>query len=331
VRAAWFILILTAALLVPVPAQAALPTPSWWNGTCDANHWNSAAASAGWHGAGAHALGASYLGVAVCGPRPSVDGAPDVRWTKSGWGEYEWECPELTMRFMALAYGVSAYSANGNTVVRNYSTSDGGGLVKVNNGTAGKPPLPGDIVSFDNSTDPPGHAGVIASSSVDSSGNGSVRMMSQNDTPDGWRTLAVSNWHLASFGHFVPYGWLHDPSSSGTTDRPPFGAVTKAAGSSGHKVRVKGWTIDPDTPTKATKVVVFVSGSKPSSFRIRIDGLADLYRADVASDYPKAGAYHGFDLHTTIQRAQTVHVTAYAIDTAGGPRALIGSGSVSVP
>jgi hypothetical protein len=203
--------------------------------------------------------------------------------------------------------------------------------VKVSNGTAGKPPLPGDVVSFDNSNDPAGHAGVIASGSVDASGNGSVRMMSQNDTSDGWRTLAVSNWRLASFGGFIPYGWLHDPSGSGTTDRPPYGAVTKAAGSSGHKVRVKGWTIDPDTPTTPTKVVAFVSGSKPSAFRIRIDGLANLYRADVASAYPKAGPYHGFDLHTTVQRAQTVTVSVYAVDTSGGPRALIGSRSVSVP
>ena len=42
------------------------------------------------------------------------------------------------MRFMALAYGVAAYNANGNDVVRNYSTADGGGLVKIDNGRAAK-------------------------------------------------------------------------------------------------------------------------------------------------------------------------------------------------
>src|SRR5689334_23261359 len=64
----------------------------WWNGDCDAAAWNSRAEAAGWHGAGAHPLGASYLGIEVCGPRPSVDGAPNVRWQRPGWGELEYQC-----------------------------------------------------------------------------------------------------------------------------------------------------------------------------------------------------------------------------------------------
>jgi hypothetical protein len=133
----------TAARPTGMAAAADVGAPSWWNGDCDANHWNSAAAALGWHGVGAHRLGASYLGIPVCGPRPIGDGAPDVWWAKSGWGEYEWECVELAMRFMAQIYGVNAYSANGNGVVRNYATADGGGLVKINNGTAGEHRNPG--------------------------------------------------------------------------------------------------------------------------------------------------------------------------------------------
>jgi len=312
-------------------AEATLPAPSWWNGSCDANHWNAVAATKGWHGSGAHALGASYLGVAVCGPRPSVDHAPDVQWTKSGWGEYEWECPELAMRFMALAYGVSAYNANGNNVVRNYSTSYGGGLVKVNNGTSGKRPLPGDIVSFDSSSDPAGHAVVVASSSVDSSGNGSVKVMSQNDTADGWRTLSVGNWRLGGFNGFVPYGWLHDPGSSGGgTNQPPFGA-SKATAATGHKIDVGGWTIDPDTPKTPTRVVVIVTGNKPAPFRIKLTATANLSRPDIATKYPWAGQYHGFDVQTTIKQAQKVQVNTVALDTTDGSRTRIRSVSLSVP
>jgi len=329
---ACLVLAVVALGLFAPRAEAALPAPSWWNGSCDANHWNSVAASKGWRGTGAHALGASYLGVAVCGPRPSADHAPDVQWTKSGWGEYEWECPELTMRFMALAYGVGAYNANGNNVVRNYSTSDGGGLVKVNNGTSGKPPLPGDVVSFDNSSDPAGHAAVVAGSSVDSSGNGTVKLISQNDTSDGWRALSVSNWRLGSFNGFVPYGWLHDPQGRGGTgtNHPPFGA-SKATASSGHKIDVRGWTIDPDTPKSAARVLVIITGDKPASFRIRLSGVANLARPDIATKYPRAGQYHGFDLATTIKRAQKVQVRTVAFDTTDGSRALIRSVSLSVP
>ena len=184
--------------------------PSWWNGDCNANTWNSIAAAMGWTGAGAHRLGASYLGVPVCGPRPGADGAPNVAWSKPGWGELEWQCPELAFRFMAQFYGVSAYGANGGDVVRNYGSSAGGGLVKIDNGTVGMPPLPGDVISFDNAG-AAGHVGVVASSSVDELGNGSITMLSQNDTADGWRTLAVAAWHVQGFGSYTPYGWLHDP------------------------------------------------------------------------------------------------------------------------
>lgn len=203
----------------PAPATTDVGAPSWWNGDCDANHWNTVAASLGWTGAGAHRLGASYLGVPVCGPRRSGDGAPDVQWSRSGWGHFEWECTELAFRFMAQVYGVTAYGANGGTVVRNYSTTYGGNLVTVANGTTGKAPLPGDIISFDdttpNTTGRPGHVAVVTSSTVDANGNGSVKLMTENDTTDGWRTLTITAWRVGSFGAYVPYGWLHDPAGRG--------------------------------------------------------------------------------------------------------------------
>jgi hypothetical protein len=197
----------------PTPVSAAdVGAPSWWNGDCDASSWNATAAQMGWSGAGAHRLGASYLGVPVCGPRPG-EGAPNVAWSKPGWGELEWQCPELAFRFMAQLYGVNAYGANGGDVVRNYSPAAGGGLVKIDNGTVGTPPLPGDVISFDNGF--AGHVGVVASSTVDVDGNGSVTMLSQNDTADGWRTIPVTGWVVQPFGSYVPYGWLHDPLGRG--------------------------------------------------------------------------------------------------------------------
>jgi len=122
---------------------------------------------------------------------------------------------------MAQLYGVAAYGANGGDVVRNYTASAGGGLVKIDNGIAGVAPMPGDVISFDNAG-AAGHVGVVASSSVDSLGNGSITMLSQNDTPDGWRTLPVVAWRVTSFGSYVPYGWLHDPlGRAGPASTPP--------------------------------------------------------------------------------------------------------------
>jgi hypothetical protein len=196
-----------------ITTASATATPSWWDGNCDARNWDARATAAGWHGSGAHPLGASYLGIQVCGPRPSVDGAPNVQWARPGWGELEFQCVELAMRFMAQVYGVSAYNANGNSVVRNYTAADGGGLVKVSNGTAGVAPRPGDVISFDSPG--LGHVGVVAASNVDASGDGSITILSQNDTADGWRTLSVAGWRVGGFGSFMPYGWLHDPTGRG--------------------------------------------------------------------------------------------------------------------
>lgn len=219
-------------------AEASVGAPSWWSGDCDASHWNSVASSKGWSGAGAHRLGASYLGVPVCGPRPGGDGAPDVTWSRSGWGHYEWECTELAFRFMAQVYGVTAYGANGVDVVNNYRTSYGGSLVVVNNATAGTPPLPGDVMSFRNGN-AAGHVAVVSTSAVDQNGNGSIGLITQNDTSDGTRTLAVSGWRVASFGTYVPYGWLHDPAgrgdpgaSGGGQDKVSDGAFVRVTGHS---------------------------------------------------------------------------------------------------
>lgn len=195
-------------------AASVVGPPEWWNGDCDAGHWDVAAAAKGWQGAGAHRLGASYLGVPVCGPRRVRDGGPDVLWTRAGWGEFEWECTELAFRFMAQIYGVQAYGANGDNVVRNYRPSAGGGLETVANGTPGRAPQPGDVMSFDYAGGL-GHVAVVESSAVDQSGSGSVRLITQNDTSDGWRTLTVAAWTVQPFGAFIPYGWLHDPAGRG--------------------------------------------------------------------------------------------------------------------
>lgn len=197
-----------SACLAPTPTGSGslLPAPSWWSGNCDSGNY-----------AGAHPLGASYRGVEVCGPRPGADGAPNrlVRFFPGAWGELEWQCVELSMRFMYLAYGVSPYGANGKDVVDNYTSASGGGLVRIANGTPGTPPAPGDVISFGaTGTSSLGHTGVVESSSVDGSGNGTIHILSQNDSPDGWRTVSVRNWSVdgPAGGLGAVTGWLHKPS-----------------------------------------------------------------------------------------------------------------------
>jgi hypothetical protein len=197
----------SACLPPPPPGDNSnpLPAPSWWAGSCDSGNYP-----------GAHPLGASFRNVEVCGPRPGADGATNrlVRFFPGAWGELEWQCVELSMRYLYIAYGVSPYGANGKDVVDNYTPASGGGLVKVANGTPGTPPKAGDVISFGATIYSSfGHTGVIESTNVDGAGNGTVRMLSQNDTTDGWRTLSVNNWSVngPAAGLGATTGWLHKP------------------------------------------------------------------------------------------------------------------------
>jgi hypothetical protein len=195
--------IVASACLPPPPPSVSSPT--WWSGSCDSGNYP-----------GAHALGASYRGVEVCGPRPGADGAPNrlVRFFPGAWGELEWQCVELSMRFMYLAYGVSPYGANGKDVVDNYTPASGGGLVKHLNGTVGVAPVPGDVISFGpTASSALGHTGVVEANYVDGNGNGDIHIISQNDTADGWRVIPVENWSVdgPAVGLGVVPGWLHKP------------------------------------------------------------------------------------------------------------------------
>ncbi|TMC04721.1 MAG: hypothetical protein E6J41_24155 [Chloroflexi bacterium] len=99
-----------AAPLAPLAPQATGDTPAWWSGTCDAGHH-----------AGSFPLGASYLGMQACGPRPIAGGADVlVNFFPGAWGEFEWECVELSMRYLYLTFGQAPYGANGKDVVGNY-------------------------------------------------------------------------------------------------------------------------------------------------------------------------------------------------------------------
>ena len=182
-----------------------LPTPSWWSGVCDNNHYQWDSWANPYHYA-AKSLGTSYRNVTACGPRPAYYEGPDVLvyFYPDAFPAYEWECVELSLRFMYLAYGVPPYPANGNGIVSNYSGSK---LVRINNGTSGTAPVPGDVLSYCYYCTY-GHTSVVISSDVNSSGSGSIGVMEQNYSYNGRSTLSVSNWTV--IGNIGPvYGWLH--------------------------------------------------------------------------------------------------------------------------
>jgi hypothetical protein len=178
----------TAAELLGAPA------PSWWSGACDVTGH-----------AGSYPLGASYDGVPACGPGTFQGGYNQtVNFYPGAYPVLEWQCVELVMRYMYLVYGVPPYSANGSTVVSNYT---GTALTQIPN-TGSSLPSPGDVISEGAATSN-GHTGVVTAVHV-TNGSGTVTMMEENASPGGYATIHVSGDTLGS----GVTGWL-TPATSG--------------------------------------------------------------------------------------------------------------------
>jgi hypothetical protein len=195
-----------------VVARRSVGAPGWWKGgSCDPANYP-----------GSHPLGASWHGLIACGPGPTQGGRDHtVSFFPGSWGELEWECVELSMRWMYQAWGVNPYPANGWDVVRGYNLAnnkaaynpDGPQLKVVTNGTLGAVPQPGDVISVARTaSNPYGHTAVVTASAVNANGDGTITIIQQNGGVgnDGWASYPVSDWLV---GDGVS-GWLHDPAWS---------------------------------------------------------------------------------------------------------------------
>ncbi len=199
------------------PAPSGIPFPYWWNGQqCDDSYYYVANSI--------HPTPmAQWDGLTACKPRPYSDHVPDVaRWFTDQNGnrvgqaaENEWECTELSKRWLWLAFGIAPRIANGSTMVSAYSGASG--LTVVPNGS-GVAPSQGDVLSWGPSNGT-GHTAVVSDAShVDpSTGNGYITIIEQNDSANGTATVNVSNFFVAPRAG-ASNGWLHHgPPPTGYT------------------------------------------------------------------------------------------------------------------
>jgi len=185
-----------------------LPDPSWWNGdVCDLTYYNSQT------GINSEALGDSFNGLTPCGPRPFIytypsvfNPGPIVQFFPGAWGEYEWQCVELAMRYLYLKHSVNPYSANGKDVVNNFPSGQYPGFEKIRNGTSNKAPQPGDVISFSGFTSV-GHVAVVTVSDVNSNGDGYIKVIEQNSSISGHKVIVVDDWKVKDYISAV--NWLH--------------------------------------------------------------------------------------------------------------------------
>ena len=215
-----------------------LPNPPWWidnNGKfsqCDSYQYQYGHIVNGQPvpGAGVPAVPlipppskSPFRGVMPCGPIPGQNLGYEVQFYPGAIPEYEWQCTELVKRYLYQAFGAPDNKSyiNGQQVVSAYTSS----LLQpyLNNATPNQVPQAGDVLSFGTS-DPnnAGHTAIVIDSSVDSSGNGELKIMDENNGNDlkGTGTLYVGNphgkdsknpvWHIDTQSHVDPVlSWLH--------------------------------------------------------------------------------------------------------------------------
>ena len=164
-------------------------SPSWWSGDCDVNNHP-----------GSSTTPASYYGVNACKPGPVQGGYDKLVSFGAGVRVNEWECVELSFRYMYLMYGIAPYylSNNAASIVSDYH----GTLLaqKTNNGS--ELPAPGDVLAMSSP-----HTAIVTALSVNTSGTGTITIMEQNSgwNTTGSRTITVTNKVV---GDNVT-GWLH--------------------------------------------------------------------------------------------------------------------------
>ena len=180
----------------------------------------------GWCAAYGGTNQASYDNVYACSPNTGSAGATPFDETTG------FQCVELANRFLWDAYSdepIFGSNLNGwnfaQTVHADYPS-----VPLDTNGTSGEPYLPGDIVSFVGNSGTPvaglGHVAVVTSSSENSAGNGSIRVMQENATPYS-QSLTISNWSLQmpSGSWVTPYQFDAFASSSSPPTPTPYTAV----------------------------------------------------------------------------------------------------------
>ena len=172
------------------------------------------------------------LTVPVCGPIPNDGGPttpvrpyPGALWTPG------YQCVDFSERYLYYRYGVTmGIPTNGDQVAAHYAVAYPALFAIVRNGTPGRAPVPGDVLSlstvpgFDSAAG--GHTAVVQSSSVNAAGNGAVTIVEENAVPSGIQVLPVSDWRVTYDG--FPYvEWLTTAALIVTTPTLPSAQVSR--------------------------------------------------------------------------------------------------------
>ncbi len=113
-------------------------------------------------------------------------------------------------------------------------------------------------------------------------------------------------------------------------DPNPLGAYDTLSNPAGGKVRVTGWTFDPNAPTQESQMHVYVGGPYGQPGARLYAFAASASRPDVNAVYPGVGDRHGLDVTFSVEVTGTQQVCLYAINTGPGGHLFLGCKSVQI-
>ncbi len=141
----------------------------------------------------------------------------------------------------------------------------------------------------------------------------------------GGATLNIDNDYVdgATVGTAAPLAGGDDP----------VGALDLAGSPAPGQVRVKGWALDPDAPTQALAIRVFVGGREGAdgAEEFELGPIAGGVHGGIGAKYPGAGPNHGFDASFATVRSGPQPVCVYALNTGPGADSLLGCKTVGIP
>ena len=145
--------------------------------------------------------------------------------------------------------------------------------------------------------------------------------------PTGYHSICVVALTIGGSGS---HNWMLCRTQRITAPPPtptgnPFGNVDGGVRADGRTLTTSGWTLDPDTPSSALDVHVYVNGQWGGAV------VANQSRPDVGAVYPAAGPNHGFSWSLPASAPGDHQVCVYAINkNAGTHNPQIGCGTVTV-
>jgi hypothetical protein len=113
----------------------------------------------------------------------------------------------------------------------------------------------------------------------------------------------------------------------------PIGALEVTGAPAKGQVRIKGWALDPDSPTEALNINVVVGGREGQKGveTYELGQVANQERPDIAASHRLAGPNHGFDSSLFTIKSGPEPVCVYAVNVALGGNRLLGCRTTTIP